>query len=236
LPDLVTMENVPQLARHSVFDDFTDLLEDLGYSVTVNVVDCTLYGMPQTRKRLVLFGSKYGRLEILPPTQPANQPVTAREAIAGLPAIKAGEVCPTDALHRACSLSPVNLRRIRVSRPGGTWRDWDRTLRAKCHRKKQGKSYPGVYGRMEWDKPAPTITTEFFGFGNGRFGHPEQDRAITPREAALLQTFPAGYEFLQPDAQFSMKGIGRLIGNAVPVRLGEVIGMSLRKHLEACHE
>ena len=77
---------------------------------------------------------------------------------------------------------------------------------------------------MQWDKPAPTMTTQCFGYGNGRFGHPEQDRAITLREAALLQSFPPGYEFLAPEEPIVMKELGRWIGNAVPVRLAEAIG------------
>ncbi len=72
---------------------------------------------------------------------------------------------------------------------------------------------------MEWDKPSPTITTQCFGFGNGRFGHPEQDRAITLREAALLQTFPANYQFIDPNENLVAIPIGRLIGNAVPINL-----------------
>jgi DNA (cytosine-5)-methyltransferase 1 len=85
---------------------------------------------------------------------------------------------------------------------------------------------------MEWDKPGPTITTQCFGFGNGRFGHPEQDRAITLREAALLQTFPANYQFIAPHENLAAISIGRLIGNAVPVKLGEVIGRSILEHLQ----
>ena len=85
---------------------------------------------------------------------------------------------------------------------------------------------------MKWDEPAPTITTQCYGFGNGRFGHPEQDRAISLREAALLQTFPEGYEFVAPGEPLHIKTIGRLIGNAVPVELGRVIAKSIKRHLE----
>jgi len=85
---------------------------------------------------------------------------------------------------------------------------------------------------MEWDSPSPTITTQFFGFGNGRFGHPEQDRAISLREGAMLQTFSASYQFVKPDAPYYFKTIGRLIGNAVPVRLGAIVGETIKRHLE----
>src|SRR3546814_999135 len=87
------------------------------------------------------------------------------------------------------------MRRSQASKPGGTWRDWDEALRVDCHRQESGRYYSSVYGRMAWDEPAPTLTTQFFGFGNGRFGHPEQDRAISLREGALLQGFPEDWTF-----------------------------------------
>jgi DNA (cytosine-5)-methyltransferase 1 len=142
-----------------------------------------------------------------------------RKTIAYLEPLAAGEKSKTDKLHLCSKLSNLNLKRIRAAKPGGTWRDWPPELIAKCHTKKTGKSYPSVYGRMEWDKPSPTITTQCFGFGNGRFRHPEQDRAITLREAALLQTFPANYQFIDPNENLVAIPIGRLIGNAVPINL-----------------
>ena len=155
-----------------------------------------------------------------------------RQAISHLPTLEAGCSDSNDALHVASSLSDLNLRRIRASKPGGTWRDWDESLVAQCHRKDSGQTYPSVYGRMEWDAPAPTITTQCFGFGNGRFGHPEQDRAISLREAAILQTFPDNYKFLSPGECVRFSKFGRLIGNAVPVRLGEVVAKSLIEHVQ----
>ncbi|MEH1955437.1 DNA cytosine methyltransferase [Nostoc sp.] len=143
----------------------------------------------------------------------------------------AGQASKTDRLHQCSKLSPLNLQRIRASKPGGTWRDWSKDLIAKCHTKTSGKNYSGVYGRMEWDQPSPTITTQCFGFGNGRFGHPEQDRAISLREAALLQTFPADYEFVATDEPVVFAHVGRLIGNAVPVKLGKVIAQSILQHI-----
>jgi DNA (cytosine-5)-methyltransferase 1 len=102
---------------------------------------------------------------------------------------------------------------------------------AACHRKSTGATYPSVYGRMEWDKPSPTMTTQCFGFGNGRFGHPEQDRAISLREAAMLQTFPRDYKFVPPQGRVVFDKLGRLIGNAVPARIGEVIAEALVNHV-----
>ncbi|VDC23119.1 DNA cytosine methyltransferase [Pseudogemmobacter humi] len=229
-PDLVTMENVPQLADHPVFQQFLESLSD--YKKWWQVVECSSIGIPQTRKRLVLLASKLGDTSLeLSPNQVRK--ATVRETIGSLPPIVAGERDPHDPLHAASALSPLNLSRIRMSRPGGTWRDWPDELLASCHRKETGATYPSVYGRMQWDQPAPTITTQCFGYGNGRFGHPEQDRAISLREAAMLQTFPATYTFAPPGARISFNKMGRLIGNAVPVRLGEVIAHSLVEHVQA---
>jgi DNA (cytosine-5)-methyltransferase 1 len=85
---------------------------------------------------------------------------------------------------------------------------------------------------MEWDEPAPTITTQFYNYGSGRFGHPEQDRALTLREGAMLQTFPEDYTFVDPDDEVHLKRIGRLVGNAVPVELAKSIGNTITQHLE----
>lgn len=231
LPDVVTMENVPTISRHRVFQDFVDTLRQLGYSVKCEVIDSSLYGVPQLRQRMVLLASRHGEIGMVRPTHP--DPITVRQAIAQLAPLHAGEVSPKDRLHVAASLSEKNLVRIRSSRPGGTWRDWPPHLIADCHRAETGRTYPGVYGRMEWDKPAPTITTQCFGFGNGRFGHPEQDRAISLREAAILQSFPRNYTFVPSDCDVSFKVLGRLIGNAVPVNLGSAIARSIIRHLNA---
>lgn len=226
LPDLVTMENVAPLALQSIFQQFVEGLE--GYWVDWKVVECSALGLPQSRKRLVLVASRLGPISI-PQFSCAVQ--TVRSVIGDLPSISAGGCDPVDRLHRASRLSEVNLERIRHSSPGGTWRDWPTGLRASCHIRKTGATYPSVYGRMEWDSPAPTITTQSFGYGNGRFGHPEQDRAISLREAAMLQGFPKGYSFVPESQPVSFAKVGRLIGNAVPVTLGRVVGQLLVEHV-----
>lgn len=230
-PDLVTMENVPRLIEQNVFDKFVANLEGNEYSVAYQVVNCAEYGVPQQRNRLVLLASRLGRIALLTPEQFGRRPKTVKEAIGSLPPLDAGTSHPKDPLHRCSSLSEINMRRIKASRPGGTWRDWPSELVVDCHKKPSGKTYPSVYGRMTWDDPAPTITTQFYGFGSGRFGHPEQDRAISLREGAILQGFPPDYEFTRPGEQVYQKSIGRLIGNAVPVTLGEAIGASLLSHV-----
>ena len=228
-PDFVTMENVPQLLTHDVFGEFMASLKK--YHVWHQILECAEYGVPQTRKRFVLLASRIGAVDLLPSSEFGGSVTNVREAISHLPRLEAGESHANDALHSACSLSDLNLRRIRASTPGGTWRDWDKSLLAPCHQKKTGETYPSVYGRMEWDAPAPTITTQCFGYGNGRFGHPEQDRAISLREAAILQTFPETYRFVRDGDPVRFSVLGRLIGNAVPVRLGEVVAKSLLHHV-----
>jgi len=231
-PELITMENVPRLAEQSIFVKFVSALEAAKYNVSYKVVKSADYGVPQQRERLVLLASKLGPIDLIPATHSKN-PRTVRQAISGLPALTAGGEHPHDSLHQSATLSPTNLRRIRASIPGGTWRDWNVKLVAACHRKHSGKTYPSVYGRMVWDSPAPTMTTQFFGFGNGRFGHPEQDRAISLREGAIIQSFPKAYRFVKPGQAIHFKTLGRLIGNAVPVKLGQAIGRSLIAHIQA---
>lgn len=227
-PEIVTMENVSSVVRHQVFGDFLSSLEARGYHVFHDVIDCKDHGLAQTRRRTVLLASLMGPIELV--TSPPKKKVV-RQAIGSLPAIQAGGSDPSDPLHTSATLSPTNMQRMQASLPGGTWRDWPPELIAECHRKPTGKTYPGVYARMKWDEPAPTLTTQFFGFGNGRYGHPEQDRAISLREGAILQGFPKRYSFVQKGEPVYFKTLGRLIGNAVPVTLGRVIGRSINAHL-----
>lgn len=225
LPDYVTMENVPALLKYkngAVFRRFCDILENAGYAVQHMIAHCERFGVPQKRRRLVVLAARSHPLPPLP--EGGNGYTSVRDAISGQPRIAAGEACKHDPLHVSSSLSEINLRRIRHSKPGGTWRDWPEALRADCHKRPTGQTYPGVYARMDWDKPAPTMTTQCYGYGNGRFGHPDQDRAISLREAAILQSFPAEYKFLPPGDVVSMKEVGRWIGNAVPVELARAIG------------
>ncbi|MFT5084634.1 MAG: DNA (cytosine-5)-methyltransferase 1 [Lentisphaeria bacterium] len=228
-PDFVTMENVPQLSNHPVYKSFLKNLD--GYHTWVGTVQCPQYGIPQTRKRFVLLASRLGPIDLLAPTHDEDSFVSVKDAIGALPKIKAGGTSGKDALHTAPKLSELNMRRIKQSKPGGTWRDWDDELVAECHKKLTGATFPSVYGRMIWGKPAPTITTQCFGYGNGRFGHPVQNRAISLREAAIFQTFPETYKFIPKGDKPRFSTLGRLIGNAVPVRLGEVIAESFFLHL-----
>jgi len=232
LPDVISMENVPELINTDVFEFFVETLETLKYHVSYSVAFCPDYGVPQNRKRLVLLASRLGEIRLIEPEYTQEDYRTVRNVIGSQPAIKAGERYIGDDLHFSASLKDINLRRIKASSQGGTWREWDEELLLECHKKNTGKSYPSVYGRMSWDAPSPTITTQFYGYGNGRFGHPEQDRAISIREGAILQSFPPDYKLVKEGAATKIRALGTHIGNAVPVELGKAIGSSILKHLE----
>ena len=230
-PTVVSMENVPELAKESVFDDFVNHLKNMGYHCSWSIVYCPEYGVPQKRKRLVLLASLLGEITLIPALYNSDHYPTVRNAIGTLPELKNGNRDQNDPMHCATKMSPINIERIQQSVPGGTWRDWEDRLKLPCHKKKTGKGYGAVYGRMSWDEPSPTITTQFYGYGNGRFGHPEQDRALSYREGALLQSFPREYIFINKNEPFNRRQLGVHIGNAVPVELGRAIGLSINRHL-----
>lgn len=234
-PDIVSMENVAQLINFKkapVFEDFVSNLKSLGYYVHYEVVNCPDYGIPQNRKRLILLASKFGEIKLIPKTHNRDSYVTVKDAIGELPFIKDGEKDINDPIHFSRKLTPKNKIRIEATPYGGSWKDWNEDLRLECHKKETGKSFPSVYGRMVWEKPSPTMTTQCIGYGNGRFGHPVQDRAISLREAALLQTFPLDYKFVKNDQDYNSTILARQIGNAVPVKLGQVVAKSVKEHLK----
>ena len=234
-PELVTMENVPELAERGcpVFTRFRRILESLEYHVDWKIVNCPQHGIPQSRKRLVLLASRLGVIAV--PAGDLSDPdqwKTVADTIRDLPPIHAGEADPNDPLHAASKLSPLNMERIKATPPdGGTWKKWPEHLVLKCHRRKSGKTYGSIYGRMKWDQPSPTMTTLCTGLGNGRFGHPVQHRSITLREAALFQTFPLSYEFWPRDRRINRSAVSRMIGNAVPPKLGKALGDALVEHV-----
>lgn len=240
-PDVVVTENVLQVRHDDIYDEFIATLEAEGYHVNDDEnknVYCPEYGIPQNRKRWVVMASREGPIALPDPLyeDPSEYP-TAREAIDHLPPLNAGEVHPEHDLHRARTLSEKNLERIRNMPPGGDWRRWEEDglehLLADCHKKASGRSYQAPYSRMEPDEPAPTITTQFYNYGSGRFGHydTDQDRALSLLEGALLQTFPEDYVFYDDWENVGVKNLGRLIGNAVPPRLGEFVGQGIRSHV-----
>jgi DNA (cytosine-5)-methyltransferase 1 len=232
-PEIVSMENVKGLIKNPIFKKFIKNLEDNNYYYSYQLVDFSDYGVPQRRVRLVLLASRLGEISLIPPTH-IDKKVTVRDVISHLNPIKDGEVDQDDYLHRCRSLSSLNKKRILATpRNGGNSRSWTDDLMLSCHKKESGETYRGsVYGRMRWDEPAPTMTTQCIGIGNGRYGHPDQDRAISLREAAIFQTFPRKYRFTEPSESIVMAKVAKFIGNAVPVRAGEVIAESIKIHLK----
>ncbi len=222
-PDLVSMENVQGLKKHDSFLDFIEVLNDLDYDFDYDILNFYRYGVPQLRRRLVMIASRRGPVSLPDPSDDAKK---VSDFIFNLRPIAAGETSLNDQAHCCLPLTPTNLLRIRQSKPGGNWKDWDDDLINPCHARTY---YPASYGRMRWDRPAPTITTQFCYYSTGRFGHPTQDRAISVREAALLQTFPVNYKLVEPNSENTVRKLARHVGNAVPVKIGALIGESLRK-------
>ena len=233
-PDIVSMENVAGLLnirKHSAFPVFLKSLKRYGYRIDYKIINSANYGVPQNRRRLVLLASRLGPIKI--PTHRHERQITLRDVISDLPPIEDGQRNDVDTLHYASKLSNLNKKRI-METPinGGSQKDWPKELLLDCHKKESGKSFSSMYGRMCWDKPASTMTTQCIGLGNGRFGHPEQHRAISLREAARIQTFPDNYVFYNQSGPMRVGHIARFIGNAVPVQLAKILGTAIYKHVQ----
>ncbi|MES0020603.1 DNA cytosine methyltransferase [Mesorhizobium sp. M0036] len=231
VPDFVLLENVPGLQKiarnQGPLGRFLALLEALEYSFDVKVISSHDYGVPQIRKRLVLIASRLGAIAIPEATHgvaPEKPHSTVWEWIGDLPSLEAGQADSTVPNHRAANLSELNKRRIQQTPVNGGRRDWPTDLTLRCHEGHSG--HTDVYGRMVKDRPASALSTRCISLSNGRYGHPTQDRAISIREAARLQTFPDDFQFFG-----SMASMARQIGNAVPVKLAEVMGVAVKTHL-----
>jgi DNA (cytosine-5)-methyltransferase 1 len=215
-PDFVFLENVYGLKNvrgYSAFRRLLNTLEKLGYKTKSGMVNACDYGVAQVRQRFVLTAVRGDCVCWASPThgQKCNSPYrTVRDAIERFPAIQHGKSHPEVSNHVASILSPTNYRRAQATPPdGGSRSSWPKELRLKCHVSHDG--HPDVYGRLKWDSPAPTLTTKCTSISNGRFGHPEQHRAISAREAASLQGFSDDYVFVG-----GVSSLRRLVGNAVP--------------------
>ena len=221
-PAHILVENVPGLKGRGgeVLQEFLDMLDAEGYRYDFNIINAKNYGVPQNRRRFVLIASNRFQPNIPPATHGEGllPYVTVYDAIHGYPALEAGENNEDIPNHRAAGLSDINMQRLQATPAnGGSRTDWPQELWLNCHEKFNG--HTDVYGRMVWQRVAPTLTVKCFSISNGRFAHPEQNRAISLREAAALQTFPDDYIFYG-----SLQEIGKQIGNAVPVLLAETIG------------
>lgn len=226
LPDYVLVENVPGFLENNPHRTaFLEILRDNGYMKDERVVDAKDYGVPQTRRRYVLLASRRGSISV--PEGKAGHK-TVRNAISDFPEIKAGlNDSPEVENHVSSGLSDRLLERIRLTPPdGGSRRNTPRKLWTGCHLNHTG--HTDTYGRMRWDAPAPTLTCRCISLSNGRFGHPEQHRAISVREAAALQSFEDGYVF-----HSSMSGNAVHIGNAVPPLMARALGEAIAAHAAA---
>ena len=223
-PGFVIVENVPGISTKegSPMKKFINGLKKMGYHVERGVTDMSRYGVPQKRKRFTLLASRVSSITL---PEPVNGKITVRDFIGtenGFKKIDAGHKDNSEFLHTSASLSEKNLKRLRnTSSDGGDRSDWDSdpSLQVPCYAPGEKKFYD-TYGRMWWDRPAPTITTKFLTISCGRFAHPEENRAISLREGATLQTFPKKYKF----ANSNMGAIAKMIGNAVPPAFAEKIG------------
>ena len=232
-PAFVLVENVPGITRgqgRTTLEAFRRTLDRGGYRWVDGIVDAKHYGVPQNRRRFVLLATRTGPEPRLPerthgPDREA--PRTVRDAIGRFSRIGAGGASSRWPNHRAARISERNLERLRATPPdGGDRRSWPDRLWLACHRK-DNSGHSDVYGRMAWDRPAPALTGRCHSISNGRYGHPEQDRAISLREAAAIQTFRDDYEFFGYD-----KAIARQIGNAVPVLLAKRLGEQILRMSE----
>jgi DNA (cytosine-5)-methyltransferase 1 len=223
-PKVVMMENVPGLADRKPFRDLCKGLQRAGYTVTWDVRDASLYGVPQRRRRLILLA---GRGMSVPFARESRRVRTVRRAIGRLP--KAGK--SGDPLHdfpeRRRSAKIANLIRD-IPKDGGSRTDLAKRRQLRCHKKCDG--FGDIYGRVAWDLVAPTITTGCFNPSKGRFLHPEEDRAITLREAAILQSFPRSYRF---PVSAGKEALALLIGNALPPEFIRRHALEIKRVLEA---
>lgn len=229
-PGYVVVENVPGVLRRkneSGLEEFILWLRDSGYAVHADVHEVSNYGVPQHRKRFTLLANRITDIE-LEPVAKKGEKITVRDVLGeinGFPKVQQGNKDISDFMHSVAGLTPINLERLSLTPHDGGTRlayVYDERLAPQCH---YGKidGFKDIYGRMWWDRPSPTITTKFFSVSNGRFVHPDEDRAISLREGATLQSFPKTYKFIGN----STANIARMIGNAVPPKYAMAIGKAI---------
>lgn len=229
-PGYVVVENVPGVLRRkdeSGLQEFIDWLEESGYAVHHGVHNVMEYGVPQSRRRLTLIANRVNS-NVLEPIKYKGKIKTVFDTIGehnGFPKVDAGHKDETSFMHSVAGLKEINIERLKVTnKDGGSRISYanDDKLAPQCH-KNDTINFKDTYGRMWWNKPSPTITTKFFSISNGRFAHPEEDRAISIREGAALQSFPLDYKIKAT----SIANAARMIGNAVPPKYAEAIGKAI---------
>lgn len=225
-PLTIMLENVAALKDYYLFKELTRSLERVGYRIDCNIVNVADYGVPQRRKRLVMVGSLLGEVEIAPVTGECS---TVRDAIGKLISVKKTR----DPLHRIIADHTKKVQNIikLIPRNGGSRADLPREYELNCH-KKENIGFRDIYGRLRWDDVSSTITGGCLNPSKGRFLHPKENRVITPREAALLQTFPAKYRF---PANIPKGVLAVLIGNALPPKFSRIQARHLINHIKKYH-
>lgn len=223
-PKTIMMENVPALNNDERLRRLVNELKKLGYSVDHKVLKMSHYGVPQGRRRMIMLASRFENIEVLKQELDEDKMKTVRDAIAFLP--PAGN--SNDPLHDAADNRSDKIKNLisMIPKDGGSRTDLGEEHQLECHKRTSG--FRDVYGRMAWDKPSPTITGGCNNPSKGRFIHPEENRVITLREAALLQTFPADYKF---SFKSGKTGVAMMIGNALPPTFIEFHARKLLKHL-----
>lgn len=220
MPDFVLCENVPPAKNSPEYKEFAEALHKAGYVLTIDVVSAYDYGAPQKRRRLVLAASLRGRIDI---HNYSDKRYIVRDAIGHLPPLRPGEQCRMDDHHKCCALTDKVLARVRCVPPGGDIKDIPDVVRGGY----RGR-FNGTYGRLEWDKPAITITSGSLLPSRGGCIHPEQDRCLSLREMALLQGFPEYYRF---DNVVRNYKIAQMIGNAVPPPMARKLAEAVLKYI-----
>lgn len=230
-PGYVFIENVPGIETNtdSPLQSFKKFLKKEGYVFADKVVNAKYYNVPQNRRRYVLIATRV-HPSISVPKDRKNARMTVKHFIGkgtGFERISAGKTDKSRLQHSTAKLTDINIKRLKKTpKNGGTRLSWKnhRSLQLKCYKDKDDM-FIDVYGRMYWDRPAPTITTKFLSITNGRFGHPSQTRGISLREGATLQSFPRSYRFYADKNET----IARMIGNAVPPNMAKKVGDALVK-------
>lgn len=228
-PGYVVVENVPGILRRkeeSGLGKFIEQLQIKGYKVHFDIHEVSDYGVPQHRKRFTLIANRVTDEE-LEPVKRKGEKLTVRDVLGvehGFPKVEAGHRDETEFMHTVAGLKEINIQRLNQTKKNGGSRlaYVNSDLAIECH-KHDNMNFKDSYGRMFWDKPSPTITTKFFSISNGRFAHPEENRAISLREGATLQSFPKDYVFKTT----SIAKTARMIGNAVPPKYAEAIGKAI---------
>lgn len=236
-PGYVVVENVPGVLRRkdeSGLEDFINYLEAQGYQVHHKVHNVMDYGVPQSRRRLTLIANRLTHTE-LEPIKYKGEKLTVYDVIGehnGFPKINAGHKDETDFMHSVAGLKQINIDRLNITaKNGGSRMSYanNEYLAPNCH-KNDTSNFKDTYGRMWWNRPSPTITTKYFSISNGRFAHPEENRAISIREGAVLQSFPKNYIIKAT----SIANAARMIGNAVPPKYAASIAKAIiNNHINA---